>query len=55
MEMDTDSVYIALAERELYDCLRIEEKQEWEMVRSKYSNDSFTADACTNFVPQTLF
>ena len=28
MEMDTDSLYLALAEKELYDCIRSEKMQE---------------------------
>ena len=34
MEMDIDSVYLALLENELYDSLRSEEKQAWELLAS---------------------
>ena len=50
--MDTDSLYLALAETDLYDCILSEKKQEWESLRSKDSNDSFTADDCNNFFPR---
>ena len=53
MEMDTDSLYLELAENELYDCIRSEKRQESELLRSKDCNDSFTADACSNFYPRT--
>ena len=53
MEVDTDSSYLALAEKELYDCIGSEKKQEWEMLRSKDCNDSFTADACSNICLRT--
>ena len=29
LEMDTDSLYLALSEKELYDCIREESKAEW--------------------------
>ena len=32
MEVNADSVYLALAEKELHDCMRSEKKQEWEML-----------------------
>ena len=51
LEMDTDSLYLALSEKELYDCIQ-ESKTEWELMRTEdYSND-FTANA-TNFLPRT--
>ena len=51
--MDTDSPYLALAEKEWYDCIRCEKMQEWELLRSKDCNDSFTADAFSIFFPRT--
>ena len=51
MKMDTDPLCLALAGKELYDCIRSEKRQEWELLRSKDCNDSFTADACSNFFP----
>ena len=33
--MDTDLLYLALAEKELYDCIRCEKRREWEFLRSK--------------------
>ena len=32
IEMDTDSLYLALAEKGLYDCVRNEKRQEWELI-----------------------
>ena len=51
MDMDTFSLYLALAEKEKYDCIRSEKRQEWDFLRSKDCDDSFTADACSKFLP----
>ena len=42
LEMDTDSLYLALAEKELEDCKKPEMRAEW-----------LTADAVANFFPRT--
>ena len=34
LEMDTDSLYLALAEKELEDCIRPEMRAEWQRLRS---------------------
>ena len=51
--MDTDSLYLALSEKELYDCFGKESKVEWELMRTEYCKDDFTANATTNFFPRT--
>ena len=53
IEMDTDSLYLALTEKNLYDCIREESKFEWELMRTKDCKDDFTANATTNFLPRT--
>ena len=53
LEMDTDSLYLALSERELYDCIREESKAEWELMTTEDCKDDFTANATTNFFPRT--
>ena len=53
LEMDTDSLYLALSEKELYDCIREESKAEWTLLRTEDCNDDFTANATTNFFPRT--
>ena len=45
LEMDTDSLYVDLAEKVLEDCIRAELKTELERLRSKECTDSFTAEA----------
>ena len=35
LEMDTDSLYLALSEKELYDCIREESKAEWSLLRTE--------------------
>ena len=53
IEMDTDSLYLALSEKQLHDCIREESKAEWEVMRTKDCRDDFTANATTNFFPRT--
>ena len=53
LEMDTDSLYLALAEKELEDCIKPEMRAEWQMFRSNDCVDSFTADAVAHFFPRT--
>ena len=53
LEVDTDSLYLALAEQELTDCFRPEMKTEWEKMRSTDCDDSFAADASGNFFTLT--
>ena len=49
LEMDTVSLYFALAEKELEDCIRPERRAEWQRLRSNDCVDSFNADAVANF------
>ena len=53
LEMDTDSLYLALSEKELYGCIRDEPKVEWELLRTRNCKDDFTAKATTNFFRRT--
>ena len=53
LEMDRDSLYIALAEKELEDCIRPEMRAEWQKLRSNDCVDNFTADAVANFFLRT--
>ena len=51
LETDTDSVYLALAESEVEDCIRPEMKAEWERPRLNDCTSSYTADAVTKMDP----
>ena len=51
--MNTDSLYLALSEKELKDCIREESKVEWSIIRTEDSEDDFTANATANFLPRT--
>ena len=51
--MDTDSLYLALAHENLYDCVRPARKQQWEALRQQDCNESFQADAIQTFFPRT--
>ena len=51
--MDTDSLYLALSEKELCDCNREESKSEWGLLRTEDCKDDSTANATTNFFPRT--
>ena len=53
LEMDTNSLFLALSEKELHHCIREESKAEWEVMRTKVCRDDFTANATTNFFPRT--
>ena len=53
LEMDRDSLYLALAEEEQEDCIRPERRAEWQRLRSNDCVDSFTADAVAIFFSQT--
>ena len=51
--MDTNSLYLALAEENLHDCIRPEKKGDWEKLREKDCRGSFRADSKTNIFPRT--
>ena len=53
LEMDTDSLYLALSEKELCDFIREESKLEWELMKKGDREDDFTANATTNLFPRT--
>ena len=50
--MVTVLLYLALAEKQLFDRIRIEKRQDWDLLWSKGCNDLLTADACSNFFPR---
>ena len=49
LEMDTDSLYLAPAEENLYDCIRPDKRAAWEKMRENDCRDSLKADAKSNF------
>ena len=49
LKMDTDSLYLALSEQNLWNCIREESKVEWELMRTEDCKDDFTANGTTNF------
>ena len=53
LEMDTDSLYLALSEENLEDVILPEKPAEWDQLRSKECTDDFTAKATDNFFPKT--
>ena len=53
LERDTNLLYLALAEKELEDCIKPEMRAEWQRLRSNDCVDSFTADAVPNFFLRT--
>ena len=52
LEMDTDSLYLVPAEKELEDCIRSQLRPDCQRLRSNDCVDSFTADAVANFFPE---
>ena len=53
LEMDTDSLKLALAEKAREDCIRLEMRAEWQRLRSNDCVDNFTTDAVASFFPRT--
>ena len=53
LEMDTDSLYLALAGKELENCIRPEMRAKWQKLRSNDCVDGFIADPVANFFPRT--
>ena len=52
LEMDTDSLYLALSGENLDDVILPEKRSEWDQLRSKDCTDNFTAIATANFSPE---
>ena len=53
LEMDTDSLYLALAEDNLDGCILPEKKKQWTLICRNDCRDNFIADACKKFFPRT--
>ena len=53
LEMDTDSIYLALSEEKLGDVILPEKRAEWDQLRSTDCTDNFTANATEFFFPRT--
>ena len=53
LEMETDSLYLALSVESLEDIILPEKRNEWESILLRYCTDSFTANATGNFFPRT--
>ena len=53
LEMDTEFLYLALSEKDLYNCIREESMAEWGLLRTEDCKDDFTANATTSFFPRT--
>ena len=53
LEMDTDSLDLAVSEENLEDNILPAKRNEWEAIRSRGCTDSFTANATGNFFPRT--
>ena len=52
-EMDTDSLYLALTEKNSEDFILPVKRNKWEAIRSRDCTDSLTANATGNFFPKT--
>ena len=51
-QKDAASLYLALVQTELEDCIRREMKTEWERLPWNDFTDNFTADAVANWFPR---
>ena len=54
LEMDTDSLFLAVSEENLEDIILPEKGNEWEAIRSRDCTDSFTANATGNFFTRSM-
>ena len=52
LEMDTDTLYLALSEENLEDVILHEKRAEWDQLSSKDCTDNFTVNATDNFSPE---
>ena len=52
LEMDNDSLYMALPHENLYECIRPEMKSTWKELRSNDCVEIFCADCNKNFFPR---
>ena len=55
LEMDTDSLSLALSEKNLEDVSLPGKRADWKQLRSKHCTDNFTANATDNFFPRTCY
>ena len=55
MEMNTDSLYLVIAEENLEDCVLLEKKAQWIQIRRNDCRDDFTVDAKESFFPHTCY
>ena len=53
LEIDNDSLYLALSEKNLEDVSVPQKRAEWDQLRSKDCTDNFTANATDNFFAKT--
>ena len=53
LEMDTDSLYFALAVNNAPDCIKQDMVCEWSFIRREDCTDDFEADSLGNFFPRT--
>ena len=52
IEMDTDSLYMALSEEKIEDIIRPEMRSVWYWMRQSDCNDNFAANSSSNFFPR---
>ena len=53
MEMDTDSLYLAVAHDSLEDCIKPDMREVWNNIRMNDCSSTFAADSSNNFLPRT--
>ena len=52
-EMDTDSLYLALAHNSLEDCIKLDMREVWNNIRMNACSNTFAAASSNNFFPRT--
>ena len=51
LELDTDSLYLALSEHDKYDCIQPARKKEWNSLQKRDCTDEISAKSTTIFFP----
>ena len=49
LDMDIDSLYLAVCEHDLYDCIRTAMKKEWNSLRTGDCTNELSTNSGTNF------
>ena len=55
MKRDTESLYLAPAEKVWYNCIWGEKRKDWKFLQTQDNDETFFSGACSNFFPRTCW